>query len=379
MANKILCVIREPFIDRIPSLKSLLILLSESDKSVEILTTTDEKFVKPTFLNQNIHLHQVSQRTNREYLPIPTTVKLLFSTFKFVLFNNYQAIIGAGSYGMIASYFVSKLLRKKFIAFCIEFPQIITETCSKLTLSDKIEHYIIKNADHVITHDDYHLNFLVTHLDVNESKILTLPNGTIGEAKKIDSTFLQKRLGLDQNDVVILHSGGVGPWFLCKELASSAKQWPDNWKLVFHASHNIKSDPYAQELLSESSTKNILFSLSPVATNELDDLVGSAHIGVALYSIEKLGYRAEFMGLASGKIGNYLKCGVPVITSKINSLKYVENYNCGVCVETAEDIYGAIEKISSNYTLFSQNALKCYNDLWKPDRSFKTILEKTNL
>ncbi|MDP3442601.1 MAG: hypothetical protein Q8T08_07020, partial [Ignavibacteria bacterium] len=254
-----------------------------------------------------------------------------------------------------------------------------TETCPKLTLGDKLENYIIKHADHVITHDEYHLNFLVTHLNVNKSKILTLPNGTLGEAKIIDSTFLQKRLELNRNDLVILHSGGVGPWFLCQELAASTVKWQNNWKLVFHASHNIKTDPYAQELISESSTKNILFSLSPVATNELDDLVGSAHIGVALYSIEKLGYRAEFMGLASGKIGNYLKCGVPVITSKIDSLKYIETYNCGVCVETAEDIYGAIEKISSNYTLFSHNALKCYNDLWKPNKSFQTILEITNL
>jgi glycosyltransferase involved in cell wall biosynthesis len=377
--KKILCVIREPFIDRIPSLKSLLVLLSESEKTVEILTTTDDAYVKPTFLNDNLLLKEVSQRKEGRGFQLPTTINLLLVTFKLLFLENYSAVIGAGRYGMIASYYTSKLFGKKFIAFCIEFPQIITETHTKLTLGEKLENHFIKNADYVITHDEFHLNFLVDHLNVEKSKILTLPNGTIGEAKHIQSTFLQKRLKLSDDDILILHSGGVGPWFLCKELASSTDKWPDNWKLVFHASHNIKNDFYAQEIMAEANKKNILFSLEPVKTDELDILVASANIGIALYSLKELGYRAEFMGLASGKIGNYLKCGVPVITSNINSLKYIENYNCGVCVESATDIQEAIEKISINYDAFSENAIRCYNDLWKPNKSFQTILEKISL
>lgn len=379
MKNKVLCVIREPFIDRIPSLKSLLILFSESDIKVEILTTSDEKYVKPSFLNENILLKEVSQRERNSLNLLPTSLKLLFTTIKLLFSNNYGAIIGSGRNGMIASFFVSKLLKKKFIAFCIEFPQVITDTHTKLTWGDQVEHFIIKNSDYVITHDEFHRTFLIDHIEVERSKILTLPNGTIGEARRIESDFLYKRLELNRKDTILLHAGGVGAWFLCKELSSEAEQWPEEWKLVFHTSHNIKTDSYAIELMNQSNKRNVLFSLDPVKTNELDSLVASATIGIALYSIEELGYRAEFMGLASGKIGNYLKCGIPVITSNIESLKYIEHYNCGICIEMESDIKAGIETILLNYDEYCQNAIKCYNDLWKPNKSFDVILETIEL
>lgn len=76
-----------------------------------------------------------------------------------------------------------------------------------------------------------------------------------------------------------------------------------------------------------------MFSLNPVSTYELDSLVASADVGIALYSEKELGYRATYMGLAAGKIGNYLKCGVPIIATKLLSLSYIETYQCGILVE----------------------------------------------
>lgn len=48
----------------------------------------------------------------------------------------------------------------------------------------------------------------------------------------MESNFLQKRLGV-QGQKIVLHSGGFGKWFKCKELADSTYNWDKNVKLVF--------------------------------------------------------------------------------------------------------------------------------------------------
>ena len=90
--------------------------------------------------------------------------------------------------------------------------------------------------------------------------------------------------------------------------------------MVFHVSHRVEDDKYFEEVYESDYRGKVLFSLNPVSTYELDSLVASADVGIALYSEKELGYRATYMGLAAGKIGNYLKCGVPIIATKLLSL-----------------------------------------------------------
>ena len=117
------------------------------------------------------------------------------------------------------------------------------------------------------------------------------------------------------------------------------------------------------------------FLLNPVSTYELDSLVASADVGIALYSEKELGYRATYMGLAAGKIGNYLKCGVPIIATKLLSLSYIETYQCGILVEKEKDIAFAINKILSNRDMYSKNAHRCYRELWHPESYLKKVGE----
>ena len=141
----------------------------------------------------------------------------------------------------------------------------------------------------------------------------------------------------------------------------------------------MDGDPYVSLVQKVAYKKPVLFSTMPVSTSELDDLVGSAHIGIALYSLKELGYRAELMGLAAGKIGNYLKCGLPVIATSVSSIQsYVEKYQCGVCVNSANEVRNAVEKILSDYEAYSSNALACYDELWSPDKYCSIILSRIN-
>lgn len=366
-----LVIIKEPFLDRIPSLKTLLMFLAEKGNTVNILTSVSEKFILNTFSHKNISFIKVRQRTKK--IELPTFIKLSIRAFSFLLTNKVNFIIGGDAIGNCIASKLSNVFKIRHLNFQLEFPQIITDKHKKLTKLEKLENKSISNADYVITHDVWHKDFLVKNLGVDSNKILTLPNSSFTPIYKQQSDFLRKRLDISDNDIIILHSGGLGKWFRSKELAESTKSWDNNMKLVFHTSHKLKGDNYFESIYNKKYS-NVKFSLEPVSTYELDSLIASATIGIAIYSISELDYRAKYMGLAAGKIGNYLKCGIPVIATRLPSLTYIEDFKCGILIDNECDILNAIKKITSDMNFYKQNAYSCYEKLWHPQKSLENIL-----
>lgn len=367
----ILLVLREPFLDRIPSLKTLVWFLLNHNHRITLITSESNKFILLSFDHENLQIIKVKQRSKR--FESPTTLKLLWKTLSFVLTRRVDYLMGGDAIGNIIASKISRLLVKKHIFFMLEYPQIITEKVQCLTRLQRLENKSLEKSDIIITHDKWHKQFLLTHFNLN-NKILLLPNSSFTPELYMESNFLQKRLGV-QGQKIVLHSGGFGKWFKCKELADSTYNWDKNVKLFFHVSHRVEDDKYFEEVYESDYRGKVLFSLNPVSTYELDSLVASADVGIALYSEKELGYRATYMGLAAGKIGNYLKCGVPIIATKLLSLSYIETYQCGILVEKEKDIASAINKILSNRDMYSKNAHRCYRELWHPESYLKKVGE----
>ena len=108
----------------------------------------------------------------------------------------------------------------------LEYPQIITEKVQCLTRLQRLENKSLEKSDIIITHDKWHKQFLLTHFNLN-NKILLLPNSSFTPEIYMESNFLQMRLGV-QGQKIVLHSGGFGKWFKCKELADSTYNWDKN-------------------------------------------------------------------------------------------------------------------------------------------------------
>lgn len=369
----LLLILKEPFLDRIPSLKTLIWYLLNHGFQITLITSESDRFTLLSFEHKKLKIIKVKQRTSR--FEFPTTVKLFFLTIRFVLKKKVDYLIGGDAIGNILASNVSKLLRKKHIFFMLEYPQVVINNTVHLSKMQKMENNALEQADIIITHDRWHKQFLLEHFKVEENNILLLPNASFTPEVNMNSEFLQKRLNIfDKN--IVLHSGGLGRWFKCKELAQSTENWDDNTVLVFHISHKMEGDPYFESIYGTDYKGKVLYSLNPVSTFELDSLVSSADIGIALYSEKELGYRATYMGLAAGKIGNYLKCGVPVIATKLSSLSYIEEYQCGILIESEKEIANAIMKILSNRNMYSKNAHRCYRELWYPELYLIKIMEK---
>lgn len=358
--NNIILLLRVPFLEKIPSLKTMVLYFAEQGFNIKIISSYDKQY--PMFGNthRNIKYSLVKKRTRK--FGIPTSLKLIY---KFLLeyFSHKPACIIGGD--VIANDILSRIVPFRYVNFLLEYP----------TLGNLSEEESLKKSKYIITHDKWHLDFLIKEYNLDKNRILLLPNSSYTPQNYKKSKYIYESLNIRDEKKIILHSGGLGKWFLSKELAKSVMNWPDNYILVFHTSHFVKDTPYYKEMISDSEydINRVYFSINPLPNEELDELISSTYIGVALYSIEELGYRAKYMGLAAGKIGNYLKCGIPVIATKLESLKYIEDYKCGVLIDDMKNIKNAIEYINLNYKEYSDNAHKCYSELWEPQRYLEDI------
>jgi glycosyltransferase involved in cell wall biosynthesis len=305
-------------------------------------------------------------------LGIPTTVKLIAFAFFKSLRKRPDILIGGDRIGNVVSAFIHRLLGIPFIYYGLELPCLRQ---SSMTWADKLEHWSIRTANMVVTMDEHHATFICAQTGISKERCVFLPVATSGPLNDRKNDLLRRRFALQESDVLLLHAGGIGAAQQSLELANMAREWGNRYHLVFHAHCRMDGDDYFQQFARTlQKAKNVHLNNEPVAKEELDLIVGSADIGIAWYDHEMLGYRAELLGLAAGKIGRYLKNGVPVIARNLPTIKeYLDKYECGICVDRLDEITSAVEKIEKDYERYSQNALRCYEELWKPERYLQEI------
>ncbi len=367
--KKITILLRAPFLEKIPSLKTLIIYFAEHKVEVIIISPKSDKYLLSDF-SMYPNIHQILVAKRKQKFEIPTSIKLMWMLLIDMLHGKSNYYIGGDYAGTYLLSILRKVANFKIINFLLEYPNI----------NDSKELHLIENADYIITHDKWHAEFIRQYCNIMDNQILYLPNASFTPEYHKESDYLGSRLSISNEKNIILHSGGLGKWFCCKELAESVNKWDKNNVLVFHTSYIVEKEPYYESMKEYcDNCNNVYFSICPVPNAELDELIASAKIGIALYSISELGYRAENMGLAAGKIGNYLKCGVPVIATKVHSLSYLEDFKCGILVDNVEEINDAIKKIIDNYDVYAENAYKCYRELWYPEKYLKHIINELHV
>lgn len=361
MEKRFLCILREPFLGKIPNLNALLIHLAEICP-VDIVMASNSSYPLPDYTSSEIAVHTCNE-SNRH-----TSLRILKKVFSLCRKKHYSCVIATPSVGVWIAYLIRIIFRIPFLVFWVEVPSEPGKVAQRYM--EQLTNWCSRRANFSITHDDWHIQFISKVVGNDRGKYEALPNGTIGKGKILQSSYLREKLNLPDNQKIILHSGGFGIYFNSDNLAKSAAGWCEKYKLIFHTSHFV-------DLKGTEGNPNVIIHNNPVSVKDLDKLVASADIGIAWYNREFLGHRAEIMGLAAGKIGQYLKCGVPVIVQNIPSIReYVEKYQCGICVDQFSEIESAADEILTHRAAYSKNAILCYNELWHLDRYFQKIVNR---
>lgn len=294
--------------------------------------------------------------------------------------NDYICIIGVDTAGLLISTLVMESFsEKKKIPIIYSNMELLldSEVCS---LRDKIKKSLERECNRMcyttIIQDKRRAKYLMKDNNIPEEKITLVPVSGLREIYENKSNYLQKSLGIDEDKKIIIQAGGLTNWSRSLEIAEVAQKWNEKMVVVMHNCRaDLKNHPYTNQIKKLTKNKKVYLSLNPVEWEVLPELLSSADIGLIFYkNLSKNFYET---GSSSNKIVQYLQVGLPIITIDFPSFKEViDEYRCGECAKSPEEIEELANKIFLKYSTYSANAFRCYETKYKFSNYFKTVINK---
>lgn len=361
------------YLESVPSLCASIELMSRHGYQVDVYTVKNSRVPEPSFTHPRVTVRLLPWVQGRIHEPSP----LVFMAFLLwalgpCLLGGYRFLFGCGLRGLIAASFIALLRRTPVVYFNLEL-YLSWEMRGPYQLTYKrLERWANRRCLFTITQDDTRADLLAFDNGVHRDSVITLPNAPLGRACRRNSDFLRRKFGLGAESIIVLHAGEITSTTACLHLVRAAQHWPPEWVLVLH-SRQVDDRPYLEEVRQADAAGRVLFSLEPVHSDQLDDLVASADIGVALYDSDS--DNITRVGLSSGKLAYYLKNGLPVIATRYPGLQQVvEGYHCGICVDSADQVQDAIAAILQEYDVFSRKSLQCFEEVFSVEHHFREVV-----
>lgn len=266
---------------------------------------------------------------------------------------SYDAIIGIDAEGLIISFIMSKILRRssKLGYFHLEF----------LTVDRKIK-YILFSFLEKIAHKYCHFTI---GLDKYRTKMLLKKNGIIRynvlNIANLNSWEEETHIPLKKdisNKFIVFNMGSFTRNTLIEEILENLNYQNNIAKYIFRGWAG--STEIETKILEKAKVypHSFIYIRDYLTENEYIDLLKNAHIGLAFYNPGNLNTRLT--GMASGKLFEYWRFGIPVICHKNTGMEYlIDGTRAGICIDI-HNLTSAINELIANYEEYSNNAYMAY-------------------
>jgi glycosyltransferase involved in cell wall biosynthesis len=353
-----------------PTLLSAIELLAEAGYYVDVIAQRPRMGSEPSFNSPNVVLH-ISPWNDRVVLPGMCSLRHLLLFIWVCLVRRPSVVIAVNPEFLALAGPVAVALRIPLIHYSLEvrFP-----TDWKSWFKKQVEKHIYCFVRFTIIQDEVRAQTLLDSNGVSDAEMILVPNsaGSLRpQASKSD--YLRRRWNIPPEQTLVLCAGSIQPAMMTHELVRSAQQWPTDWTLVIHGW--AVDSVYLEEVRAFCDSRRIILSEGVLPHEQLDALFSSADVGIALY--KDLERNVHDMARASGKLWQYLRCGLPVVTVDFPSLQQiVDEGEFGVCVHQAEAVQGAIEQILSDYSGYAARAREYYRRYGDFAANFRPVLTK---
>ncbi len=367
--------------DTVPSLMGAVRLLVRDGNTVDLIYVSDPAFDAPSFDVGEVRL--VVLPSLRRF-PLPASIRRIFEALLLLMATIWQSakrgyswLVGVDPVGLIISGTVATIFRAQFFYFNLEILFASELTSFYIRIIKVLERYFNRRSAFSVIQDQSRAEMLARENQIPLDTILLLPNSPAGEARPRRSLYLRNKLGIADDQSLILHVGTLSKWTCTPELISASRRWPDQLALVLHSRQ--RGDELSFDWADHPWVK---VSEGPVPSQVLPELIASADVGLVLYRRDDHfmhGDNIEYVGLSSGKMAEYLRCGVPVVVTAFPGLcEIVEQYRCGICVDGVDDLAGAIRGILADRAQYSQGAIRCFNEVFRFEHKFEAVLMRLN-
>jgi len=208
----------------------------------------------------------------------------------------------------------------------------------------------------------------------NHANIIVYPGCYFKPPQLGDKTELRKKWSMENEDVVLGFSGGCN--------LSAGLDWVLDSLMNSQLDIKMIAQPLSLDPLNTYLLKNhrnidkVYLEEKRLTWHESWSSMGGVDIGVAIYLNQAPQF--QLMGISSNRLCMFLAMGVPVIVSKQASFRFIEEYNCGVLVENAEQFEEAVKTIKADLDNMKKNALKCAQEYIDTNGKYNQLVSSVN-
>jgi len=95
-------------------------------------------------------------------------------------------------------------------------------------------------------------------------------------------------------------------------------------------------------------------------------------IGLAIY--RNPAPQFQHMGTSSNRLCMYIAMGVPVVASRQDSFRFLEDHGCGILVDDASQFHQAVRHLGADLETRRQNCLRCFHDHIRPMDRYRDLV-----
>ena len=189
-----------------------------------------------------------------------------------------------------------------------------------------------------------------------DKKIIVYPSGFRNPPLAVDRRLQRQAWGVPENALVIGASGGFNltagaDWLF------DALRVPGRFGII----QPLGTDPLALFLMKRTEVSSRIY----VEEMRLDwrkawAQAAAIDIGVVIY--KNPAPQFQHMGTSSNRLCMFLAMGVPVIASRQDSFRFLEDFDCGILVEDSSEFSAAVDRIRDRLVEMGANAFRCWKE-----------------
>ena len=243
--------------------------------------------------------------------------------------RNWQFMIGHDMHGFIAARACRVVSPERVVFWSQDMAEPSRLTFTKRVLY-MVKRRLLKSCVLAIAASQSRSEAMQKYLPLN-SKPLVVYNSPPMEVPNVPSQNLRLHLGIAEEAVIGVYTGGIGRNRYVPEMVESVKYWPENCHLVVVGYGNKDVIAEIKRIASSATMKSRVHILPHQPS--VWSLLTEADFGISLFELDKGHRNLLHRGLASNKIFEYIAFGNPaIVTENSETRAFMEKFGCGVCV-----------------------------------------------
>lgn len=320
------------------------------------------------------HIYRLLRGSEEGLLPrwiVPQTLRLMAG-------KRYRCLIGIEKNGLIWAGQVAENLQTPFMYYSTE---LYSDDYWRLVMGRSIEFRRLMQAERkyhakaaaTIVQDPERARVLFqeNRLPMPGASVFNVPVSLLGGQYQRPSRFLHQSLGFPRDRRVILYFGGIWETRYVLELAKVAQTFPDDWVLVMHGE---ELDGAVEKIKAIDHRQKVVISLKLVPSDQIQELIASADVGLAFYS--PVTQNDRLTAFSSEKMALYMQCGVPFIAFDYPGYRRLANeHRCGLVVQNLRELQETVASILKSHHEFREGAYQAFRKYYDFSHNFAPVIQ----